>query len=155
MYDRKVISALLEFFPRRSLVLDVNKADQVMSNYQYGTWYIGGHSMGGASAGMYASAHPDQIDGLFLVAAYTTKPVTADENMIVLSVYGDHDGVLSLHRVEECRQNATEAQYHEVIIPGGNHGQFGDYGMQTGDHIATITAEEQRAQTIRAWVQWM
>jgi hypothetical protein len=32
-----------------------------------------------------------------------------------------------------------------VLIPGGNHGQFGDYRPQPGDHPATIDRSTQRA----------
>ena len=35
-------------------------------------------------------------------------------------------------------------------IEGGNHAQFGNYGPQKGDLPATISAEEQQAQTVIA-----
>ena len=35
-------------------------------------------------------------------------------------------------------------------IEGGNHAQFGNYGPQKGDQPATISAEEQQAQTVAA-----
>ena len=37
-----------------------------------------------------------------------------------------------------------------VEIEGGNHAQFGNYGPQKGDLPATISAEEQQAQTVEA-----
>ena len=37
-----------------------------------------------------------------------------------------------------------------VEIEGGNHAQFGNYGPQEGDLPATISAEEQQAQTVEA-----
>ena len=37
-----------------------------------------------------------------------------------------------------------------VEIEGGNHAQFGNYGPQEGDLPATISAEEQQAQTVAA-----
>ena len=37
----------------------------------------------------------------------------------------------------------------EQIIKGGNHSQFGSYGLQEGDGKASISAGEQRAQTVR------
>ena len=36
----------------------------------------------------------------------------------------------------------------ELVIPGGNHAQFGDYGLQHGDGTATISAEAQLTQTV-------
>jgi len=37
-----------------------------------------------------------------------------------------------------------------VVIQGGNHAQFGNYGKQKGDPDATITAEEQQNITVKA-----
>ena len=36
----------------------------------------------------------------------------------------------------------------ELIIEGGNHAQFGNYGKQSGDGEATIDPSEQQNQTI-------
>ena len=38
----------------------------------------------------------------------------------------------------------------EYVINGGNHAQFGAYGIQSGDGIATISPENQRDQTEKA-----
>lgn len=37
-----------------------------------------------------------------------------------------------------------------VEIQGGNHAQFGNYGPQKGDPPATISTQEQQAQTVAA-----
>lgn len=37
-----------------------------------------------------------------------------------------------------------------MCIPGGNHAQFGNYGVQKGDGTASISAEEQQVQTALA-----
>jgi len=42
----------------------------------------------------------------------------------------------------------------EYIIAGGNHAQFGDYGDQKGDGIASITAAEQIDETVRIVNMW-
>ena len=36
------------------------------------------------------------------------------------------------------------------MIKGGNHAQFGDYGAQDGDGVATISVEEQQELTANA-----
>jgi hypothetical protein len=38
----------------------------------------------------------------------------------------------------------------EIVIQGGNHSQFGNYGFQKGDHKASISYNEQQTQTARA-----
>ncbi len=35
------------------------------------------------------------------------------------------------------------SDYSEVKINGGNHAQFGSYGVQKGDGAASISADEQ------------
>lgn len=67
----------------------------------------------------------------------------------MLSVYGTNDGVLSMPSYKLFRY-AIKGQLTEVVIEGGNHAQFGDYGAQSGDNEATITAEEQVSQTAEA-----
>jgi hypothetical protein len=42
-----------------------------------------------------------------------------------------------------------------VVIEGGNHAQFGDYGFQPGDNIATISAANQQAQIVDATVSFL
>jgi hypothetical protein len=42
-----------------------------------------------------------------------------------------------------------------VIIEGGNHAQFGDYGPQPGDNQATISRADQQAQTVEAVVKFL
>jgi hypothetical protein len=42
-----------------------------------------------------------------------------------------------------------------VVIEGGNHAQFGYYGIQTGDGKATISREDQQAQIVSATLDWL
>ena len=52
-------------------------------------------------------------------------------------------------KYDQYRSNLP-ADAAEVIIPGGNHAQFGDYGPQKGDGEAAILPDEQLGQTVRA-----
>ena len=45
---------------------------------------------------------------------------------------------------------ARPDDYAELVIEGGNHAQFGDYGAQDGDGTPTITNEEQITRTADA-----
>lgn len=125
-----------------------NKAEKIMDSYEYEHWYLSGHSLGGAMAASYASKHLDRLDGLVLLAAYPTKSLRSD-SFSVLSLYGSEDGVLNMEKVKEGNTHMP-ADYTEVCIEGGNHAQFGSYGMQKGDHAAQISQEEQQAQAIDA-----
>ena len=123
-----------------------NEAGELMSRYGYERWYLGGHSLGGAVAALYASGHGEGLDGLILCAAYPTRPLDAHLTEILLP--GSEDGVVNRGRIEEGRSYAPPA-YVEAIIEGGNHAQFGDYGPQRGDGTARIGAEEQQAEAVR------
>ncbi len=125
----------------------IGRADDVMEEQNYEHWYIGGHSLGGAMAAVYAADNGSKLDGLILCAAYPTKEL--DDDLTELVLYGSEDQVLHTEKVEEGRQYAPE-DYTETVIEGGNHAQFGSYGVQKGDGEAVIPAEEQWEQAVQA-----
>ena len=132
--------------PFHLAVFGIDKADQVMSQYDYENWYIGGHSLGGAMGAAYAAGHADELRGVVLFAAYATKKL--DDSLKEIVVYGSEDGVLRLSKLREGRQFAPK-RYFEHVIEGGNHALFGNYGEQEGDGTGLISAQEQQAETVR------
>ena len=50
-------------------------------------------------------------------------------------------------------QEKLPATAQELVIAGGNHANYADYGVQDGDGVPTITREEQQAQTVAAIVE--
>ena len=64
----------------------------------------------------------------------------------VLLIRGSNDTVLNIKKYEEGLK-LVPGNARELVIEGGNHAQFGDYGTQSGDGEATITVEEQQKQT--------
>ena len=133
--------------------LGMNRADDIISSYEYAHWYLGGHSLGGAMAAAYAAEHLDRLDGLVLLAAYPTKSLQAEE-FSVLSLYGSEDGVLQMKKMEQGRAYMPD-DYTEICIQGGNHAQFGNYGAQKKDGVATLSREEQQGKTVRAICEMM
>ena len=101
-------------------------------------WYMAGHSLGGSMAAAFAAENTAWVDGLILLAAYSTDPV----QIPVLSIYGSEDGVMDLEKYEKYRANLPE-DLTEIVIEGGNHGGFGFYGPQEGDGIAGISGTDQ------------
>ena len=136
--------------PFRLAVFDVNKADQVMSVHDYVHWYIGGHSLGGAMAATYAAGHSGQINGVILLAACPTKPL--DESLLAITIYGSEDHVLNMKKLNAAKRFLPENS-KEYVIDGGNHAQFGNYGLQTGDGKATVSSETQQQKTIELIMQ--
>ena len=133
------LTCILVEMPFHLAIFDVNAAEDVMAQFpDIRHWYIAGHSMGGAMASQFASEHPDEVDGLILLGAYLYGGYPPADT---LSIYG------SLNQSVEDQIDYTE---NVVEIQGGNHAQFGNYGPQEGDLPATISAEEQQAQTVTA-----
>ncbi len=139
----------LVWMPDNLAVLDANAADGLPEKYpKITTWYIAGHSLGGAMAANYAAAHSDDYSGLILLAAYSTKNLTQTP-LRVLSIYGSEDGVMDRDAYKKNWANLP-ADTTEVILEGGCHAQFGSYGFQDGDGTPTISGEEQIRQTAEA-----
>ena len=133
--------------------LGMKRADDIISSYEYAHWYLGGHSLGGAMAAAYAAEHLDRLDGLVLLAAYPTKSLQS-EGFSVLSLYGSEDGVLQVEKVEQGRAYMPD-DYTEIGIQGGNHAQFGKYGVQKKDGVAALSREEQQKEAVRMICEMM
>lgn len=148
--SEKGICVVLVEMPFNLAVLNSNAADKVMSKFNnIENWYIGGHSLGGAMAASYAAKHQDNLKGVVLLAAYPTKEL----DIPVLSIYGSEDGVLNREKYKDSIGMAKNLS--EIIIDGGNHAQFGNYGEQLGDNSAKISSEKQWNETIKEILNFM
>ena len=68
-------------------------------------------------------------------------------------IYGDYPDEDTLTIYGSFNQSVEDnIDYTENIveIEGGNHAQFGNYGMHKGDPPTEISAEEQQKQTVEA-----
>jgi hypothetical protein len=133
--------------PLSLAVFGINKADEVItafSDIRY--WVIGGHSLGGSMAASYAINHPAHVQGVIFWASY---PAGSDDlsktGLKGLSIYGSNDLVLNLSNIDSTLVLLPPGTIRQVI-EGGNHAQFGNFGPQPGDGVATISAENQQAQ---------
>lgn len=144
-FAKKGYFCALVKMPFNLAVLDANAARDVKEAHPEITrWIIGGHSLGGVMAAKYAAI--SDFDGLFLLAAYTTTNMS-DKDIDVVSVYGDRDSVLDMDDYAANKKNLPPDTV-ERVIKGGNHSQFGSYGLQEGDSKAAISAEDQRQQAV-------
>ena len=151
---RQGILCVLVQMPCNLAFFDINAADGIAEEYPgISQWYVGGHSLGGVAASMYAYAHQEELAGMIFLASYTTKDFS-DSTLKAISIYGENDGVLNMDSYEKNLTNMP-ADYTEYILEGGNHGQFGDYGEQKGDNPAGITAEEQWEETAALIAEWV
>lgn len=128
--------------PLNLAVFSPKEADKIIESYDnIDTWAIGGHSLGGVMASKYASNH-DNIKGVVFYASYPSGEELKNLDIDVLSIYGDKDGVLNKENLSESKDNLPD-DTEFIEIDGGNHSQFGDYGLQNGDNKAYINPIEQ------------
>jgi pimeloyl-ACP methyl ester carboxylesterase len=133
--------------------LDVDAANGVLEAYpQVDTWYVGGHSLGGVAACQWAQGHADSVSGIILLASYPSVDLSAT-GLRMLSIYGTNDQVINRDNYVESH-TLRPGDFKEVVIDGGNHAQFGEYGAQEGDGDPAISAQEQRDQAVDAILEW-
>lgn len=149
-------SVFLVKMPLSLAVFGVNRADAVLAaNPEITTWYIGGHSLGGAMAASYVYNNPVGVQGLILWAAYPAESNDlSGSGFPVLSIIANRDGLATLENYKAAAPYLP-ADTVWVEIDGGNHAQFGSYGPQNGDLEATITAEDQHRQIVNATLMFM
>lgn len=102
-------------------------------------WFVGGHSLGGAMACLYASRHPASVEGVVLLGTYCGSDLSRT-SLRVLSVSGERDGLFPPEKIAAAR---AELPPHArmVQVAGMNHAQLGNYGEQPGD-LAPLVGED-------------
>jgi hypothetical protein len=132
---------------------DVNAGAKVVADHpEIKKWVVGGHSLGGVAAELFAKDRTD-ISGIIFWASYPADDGIKNSSLRVLTIYGTND-MAGQAKFEETKSlNPPSAQY--VVIQGGNHAQFGDYGFQPGDMQATISRADQQSQVVAAVVQFL
>lgn len=139
------IDAVLLKVPCDLAIYKTSAAKLVLKKFSadYEKVFLGGHSLGGAVASMYAPKtlkKYSNISGLILFGAYTTNQF--DSNFKVISVKGENDKVLNKKKYDDYMLKLIS--YDELTVPGGNHANFGHYGPQKGDGSASISADMQQ-----------
>lgn len=136
------IFCVLYEMPFNLAVLDVDAAEGVDSEFsKVKRWYLGGHSLGGSMAAALVADDADKFEGLILLGSYSTADLSKS-GVRVLSLYGSEDGIINRKKYAANKKNLPE-DFTELVIYGGSHAYFGMYGEQSGDGVASITAEEQ------------
>lgn len=133
---------------------DVNAGDPVFAAHpEIQQWAVGGHSLGGVASALFAKDHLSLVDGIIFWASYPADDSLKNSSLSVLSIYGTNDmaGMEQFSETSALLPSSTEY----VVLDGGNHAQFGDYGPQPGDKQATISRTEQQTQVVDAVVKFL
>jgi pimeloyl-ACP methyl ester carboxylesterase len=138
--------------PLNFALFSVNRADDFIAAYpQITAWAVGGHSLGGVAACAYA-AGGTKAQALIMHASFCANGIADRTDLEIVSIYATLDAFSNVERVESNKgQFPADATW--IKIEGGNHSQFGDYGLQSGDNVATISADEQYAQIVAATIE--
>jgi hypothetical protein len=123
--------------PFNLAIFNFNKAQQIVDKYpQISRWFVGGHSLGGSSAFLYAASSTTLIEGIIYLGSYPTQV----NQFRQLAIFGSKDGLLDYNAYLDYFDEDDSVK----IITGGNHAQFGEYGIQADDGTATISGSAQR-----------
>ncbi len=131
---------------------DAQVAGRIISAFpEIQHWAIAGHSLGGVAASQFVSAHPEQIQAIAFYASYPAGDLRNYAGR-VLVLYGTNDQIVRAQQIEQSKLNVPATTQY-IALDGGNHAQFGYYGEQGGDGMATISRAEQQKQIVDATVK--
>lgn len=131
-------------------VLDADAADEArqdkLAQQHCQKFLIAGHSLGGTMAVDYVmeQAKTNNNHALLLLAAYPqSSTVIKSHSVPVLSISGSNDLLVTAEDIDNAKHQLPESTDY-FVIEGGNHAQFGWYGPQDKDGVASITREQQQ-----------
>ena len=130
--------------PLNLAILNTGAANSVIDDYPHiSTWILAGHSLGGAAAAIFAENNPTRIDAIAFWDSYPAESADLSDNSIsVISIFGTTNNFPNTENFNDQKYLLPEDAIF-IAIEGANHAQFGDYGPQKGDVIASISLDEQ------------
>jgi dienelactone hydrolase len=148
------VAVVIVDVPLNLAVLAPNRADRAPAALPaIESWYVGGHSLGGAMACRYAASNADDLDGLVLHASYCDRDVS-ESGLRVLSVLGTADGVIDADRERDSRSNLP-IEARVIELAGVNHAGFGAYGPQRGDEPVSTDPATMRERVGTVTGRWL
>jgi len=170
----KGISVIIPKFSANLGMTELTKPSKIIEDMPaIKRWYTGGHSLGGIVAQISVFNHPELFEGLVFLGVYPAENYSlSDWTRNVLSIYSSNDGLSTVSKIESTKEllpeefnlspieildtlHLNEPSTLFYLIQGGNHSQFGNYGLQNNDHVADITREEQHATVSDAIVKFI
>ena len=126
-----------------------NRADDILEELPLPeSVVIGGHSLGGAMAARYTLNHPDRVNGLVLMGAFSAESDDLSPlEVATLVLAAENDGLATLEDVRAGMGRLPSGSKLEPI-GGAVHSFFGRYGPQRGDGLPTVTRAEAEAQML-------
>ena len=145
------VRTVIPVMPLDLAVIAPNRADEVLDGLEPfpNNIIIGGHSLGGAMAARYALKHPDKVDGLVLMSAFSAENDDLSTlGLETLVLAAENDGLATLEEVQAGMTRLPNAELR--LIGGAVHSFFGRYGPQQDDGLPTVTRADAEAQILEA-----
>ena len=142
--------------PLNLAILNTGAASAVLEAYPgIETWILAGHSLGGASVGIYAENHPEKIDALVLWDSYPPDSADlSDNDLTALSIYGTTDNFPNTDNFD-AKRTLLPADTRFAAIEGASHAQFGDYGPQKGDVEPNLSLADQHQRVYELMLEFI
>lgn len=130
--------------PLNLAIFNTGAANSVIDSYPHiSTWILAGHSLGGAAASIFAENNPTKIDAIALWDSYPANSADLSDNDIsAISIFGTTNNFPNTENFNDQRYLLPEDTIF-TAVEGASHAQFGDYGPQKGDVVASISLAEQ------------
>ena len=140
------VLVVLTPMPLNLAIFNTGAANPVIDAYpRISSWMIAGHSLGGASAAIYAENNPEKVAAIALWDSYPADSADLSDNTIsAISIFGTTDDGPNTENFDQKR-HLMPADTRFIAIEGASHAQYGDYGPQKGDVVASISMAEQHA----------
>ncbi len=140
-------------------ILNSDSAENIIGENRFENYVLMGHSLGGTSLLKYFSKQTNnskKVNEIILLASYSDSKYIFDSqrndnykrDIPILSIVGSNDNVINIDRYEKDKINLPYNTKY-VVIEGGNHSYFGNYGKQRNDNEADISLEEQQYNTLK------
>ena len=130
--------------PLNLAILNTCAANAVIEAYpQISTWILAGHSLGGASAAIFAENNPGAVDAIVFWDSYPPDSSNLSDNTIsAISIFGTTNNLPNTENFND-KKHLLPSDTIFIAIEGANHAQFGDYGPQKGDVVAAMSLADQ------------
>ena len=136
-------------FPLDTAILNWAAGEEYMKHYpEVEEWFFMGHSHGGGTAVWEATLKPELFQGLILIAAAPFFCALPDDYP-VLAFHASEDMAVPMIMHKVLMVSIANCDVTEVIIKGGNHGQFGDYAPMGNEGLAKISKKKQLGITMK------
>jgi hypothetical protein len=152
----KGVLVIITPMPFNLAIFNTGAANAVIEAYpDISTWILAGHSLGGASAAIFAENYPNRIDALALWDSYPANSADLSDNTIsVISIFGTTNNFPNTENFND-KKHLLPADTIFIGIEGANHAQFGDYGPQKGDVVASMSLTEQHEQVAKIMLDFI